>query len=161
MTEKYSQKWTIASFFEHLSDGYVFHRSEVPLHATLAGVFAIDVTGDKIANLLKTHLQDVPAFHIVGGEETQWGDVKVRIINKSIHLNALFNGIQKMLLSHGATFNEPEYIGEGFTPHVTKQKSGWLQNGESRIVNSVSVVDMFPDGDYEKRRITATVGFHS
>lgn len=156
--EKLTQKWTVASFFDDLPVGFEFAREETPLHATLAGVFAIDKTGDEITQLLEQYLSDVDNFPVSGLAEERWGDdLVVTTLVDSEEFSALYAGVQDCLLNKGAVFNEPQYLHDGFTPHVTHQKEGKLSVGQLVPIARVSLVDMLPHGDGYRRRIHATI----
>ena len=154
---QYEQKWAVASFFDAIEIGYTFPRDDVPLHATLAGVFAVDMQGSAIAAFISDAINEFKAFSVVAHEIEQWGPIQVATLHKSEEFNNLYTTIQEVLLEKGAVFNEPQYLMDGFTPHVTHQKTAVLRPKEHATVRSVSLVDMFPDKDGEKRRIISTV----
>lgn len=156
MTE-FSQKWAVAAFFDDLPDGFEFQKNEVPLHATLAGVFAIDLPSIKIAGLLEGCVRGFEAPTVTGDAIEQWGSLKVTTLRSSQEFKDLFTVVQDTLLEKGAVFNEPEYVGAGFRPHVTLQRSGSLSPGAAKSVKGMSLVDMFPNGDPNRRRIVKTI----
>lgn len=157
---KLTQKWTVASFFDNPQPGFEFPREDTPLHATLAGVFAIDLRGDDIAQLLKQCIAEVTHFSVKGKTIETWGDgLHVTRLDYSEDFNRLYTRIQDCLLQQGAIFNEPQYLHEGFTPHATVQKQQKLTVGESVNIARVSLVDMFPGGNGYRRRIHATIHF--
>lgn len=156
--EKLTQKWTVASFFGAIPVGFEFPREETPLHATLAGVFAINQTGDDIAAILNEGLDEERAFDIEGEVIESWGEgLNVTTIKRSDEFDELYRKVQEILLNNSAVFNEPEYLGDGFRPHVTVQKSGRLGIGSTAVIRNVSLVDMFPNSDGNQRRIHATI----
>jgi hypothetical protein len=160
--EKLTQKWCIAAFFDELDDGYEFHRTEVPLHVTLAGVFAIDDTGTELFRKLQSLLSGIKSFEIHAGDTTRWGvkkEIQVVLIEKSSEMSKLLMQIYKFLIANGATFNQPEYEGPGHILHSTVQNSGRLHKGEVIQINKLSLVDMFPNNDGLRRRIVSTVKF--
>ncbi|MDZ7786522.1 MAG: hypothetical protein U5L95_05405 [Candidatus Saccharibacteria bacterium] len=154
--QTFTQKWAVASFFGDLPAGFEFHKTNTPLHATLAGVFSINLNGQSIADILSKHLKDANPFSIKGEQIEQWGEISVTTIKDSAAFNSLYKGVQNVLLKNGAAFNEPQYLADGFCPHVTVQKSEKLQPGEKAIIDRVSLVDMFPNNDGTRRRITTT-----
>lgn len=157
MAEQYSQKWCIAAFFDDLDLNFQFHRTEIPLHATIAGVFDIDKSREEINKLLVDYLRSFNSFEVVGGEIVNWGEIRVTLLAESAEFDKLYRGVQQMLIENGAVFLEPEYTGDGFTPHVTVQQSAHFETGESTIVKTISLVDMFPGGDFEQRLIAGNV----
>lgn len=157
-SQKFTQKWAVASFFRDLPVGFEFPREETPLHATLAGVFAISLDGDATADVLKECIEKFKPLTIKGETVEKWNDgLKVALIKHSYEFDGLYREVQKRLIDAGAVFNEPQYLGDGFQPHVTFQKSGQLDPGGSQAIRSVSLVDMFPGGNGYRRRIHATV----
>lgn len=156
--QRLTQKWAVASFFDELEPGFEFAQEDTPLHATLAGVFAINKVGDEITRILQRYLQDVEQFAVTGQAEERWGaDLVVTKLADSEEFSALYAGVQDCLINSGAVFNEPEYLHDGFTPHVTKQKSSNLPIGETKKISQVSLVDMFPGNNGYRRRIHSTI----
>jgi len=153
----YSQKWAVASFFDEQEDDFIFKSESTPLHATLAGVFAVDAKMPEIATVVRGAIRGTRVFEIEISETEQWGDIRVSVMQDSVHFTDLFKAVQGALLDNGAQFNEPQYLNQGFRPHVTQQKTGFLREGDKKLVKSISLVDMFPDGDGEKRRIVTTI----
>lgn len=160
--EKLTQKWCVAAFFDELEDGYEFHRTDIPLHITVAGVFATEDTSQVIFKSLFSLLSNQEPFAVTAGGDELWGnnkDLKVVIIEKSDVMSSLLMKIYEHLLKNGAVFNEPQYEGLGHKLHSTVQKSARLQKGDTVLINKVSLVDMFPDNDGMRRRIVGTVSF--
>ncbi len=160
--EKLTQKWTINAFFDDLKDGYAFHRSDYPLHITIAGVFAIDLRGNDIAKILVDLLAGQKSFFVTAGDDALWGeykDLRVVIIDKSTEMSGILMSIYETLIKNGAVFNQPEYEGPGHILHSTVQKSGRLVKGQKVKINKISLVDMFPDNDGLRRRIVQTINF--
>ncbi len=151
---KLSQKWAVASFFSELPEGFEFGQKDTPLHATLAGVFAYPARGDEIANNVRHSVNGIHSFKVRGDVEERWGEglVVCKLAHSEIFTNLLLI-IQNALTEQGAVFNEPQYLGAGFTPHATVQQAEKLMPGSTALINSVSLVDMFPDGDGYRRRI--------
>lgn len=160
-SSEFSQKWAVAAFFNELPDGLEFSWDEAPLHATLAGVFAISFPGVEIAGLLEKCVDYFERFTVTGGPTEQWGSIKVTTLNYSEKFEELYLAVQNTMSRHGAVFNEPQYLRAGFKPHVTQQKAGRLESGHSKDIASVSLVDMFPGSDAYRRRILKTIKLKS
>jgi hypothetical protein len=155
MSSEYSQKWAVVAFFASLPQEYTFHRTMTPLHVTLAGVFAIEMTPAGISSIIESSVSGVKTFSITAGATERWDSLKVSRIKQSAELDRLYRHLQQTLLNHGAVFNEPAYLLDGFKTHCTYQKSGHLKPDSTAVIHSVSLVDMFPDGDWQKRRIAS------
>jgi len=154
---KYEQKWAIASFFDDLDDGYTFTGGDTPLHATLASVFAIDLSGEEIADIIRVSVDGVNSFTVTVGADDLWGDIEVSLLKKSKEFSRLICSVQQALLAQGSIFNESQYLLDGFKPHVTHQGVGRLHTGDQQLISKLSLVDMFPDSDGLKRRVVSTV----
>ncbi len=160
--EKFTQKWTICSLLEPKPEGYEFHFANSPLHITYGGVFATSKNGQELAEELSQVAASTPAFEVEAKEEALFGpdhNIPVMRVKKSPELMEFYSKIYNWLKEIGVVYNSPEYQGKGYEPHSTKQKSGSLKPGEKRIINSVSLIDMFPSGDGTMRKITKTIDF--
>ena len=71
-------------------------------------------------------------------------DVEVMIIEKSTELVDLHNKLHSLLVKAGAVFNDPQFQAEGFRPHSTVQGAKRLQTGDSVVIDSLSIIDLFP-----------------
>ena len=65
-----------------------------------------------------------------------------------------------MILSYQYEFDTPQYIGEGYKPHATKQINSQLISGEKFHIDNMTLVDMFPDNDIQRREIIKTFQFN-
>ncbi|OGL30528.1 hypothetical protein A3F37_01500 [Candidatus Saccharibacteria bacterium RIFCSPHIGHO2_12_FULL_41_12] len=158
--EKFTQKWAIIVLFENVTEGFRFYYTSSPLHLTLAGVFKIDHDGVWMSNQLASLLSDQSRFLIVAHKKAMFDknkEVAVMKIKKTDELMELYQKIYNWLEKSEAIYNEPQYQGEGYLPHSTFQKSGKLQAGQKVWVKSVSIIDLFPDGDGYQRKIFKTI----
>lgn len=158
--EEFRQKWAIVALLEDIKDGAVFHYTEFPLHITLAGVFAIDKNGLWLAEGLTNLLTEQKMFEVHTDKKDAFGpnkDVAVMKIVKTQELIGLYNMIHEWLLESGAIYHEPEYQGNNYLPHSTFQKSSLLNENETREIKSVSIIDLFPNGDGYQRKVFKTI----
>ena len=63
-----------------------------------------------------------------------------------------------MTTSHDGTFtyDTPQFINKGFRPHATVQKDNQLKSGQLYRIDGVSLVDMYPNDDINRRAIIDT-----
>ncbi|MFZ3010162.1 MAG: hypothetical protein WA030_04075 [Candidatus Microsaccharimonas sp.] len=149
---KYSQKYTLVAFLKPIEVGTEFAMVDWPLHVTLADVFAIGLDTaieQKLTDLLARQL---PISSSVG-EDATLGTTRVALINNNSKLQDLHDKIVDLLELNGAEFNTPEFTGKGFLPYSTIQKSGRLSTGDEFKITSVSLVDMFPEGEWQQRKV--------
>lgn len=158
--ETFTQKWAIIALLEDCQEGSEFHYTDTPLHVTLAGVFKIDKNGNELSVELAKLLADQQPVEVEASQKDMFGpdkDIAVMKINKSPDLMALYQQIYEWLQKSGAVYNSPEYQGQGYLPHSTLQKSASLSEGEKRVLSSISLVDLYPDSDGYKRKISKTI----
>ena len=154
LSTTYSQKYTIVQFFQSVDEGEDFNMHDWPLHATLADVFAVHRTDALMADL-QAFVDTQPLAVTYVESESTLGEVPVWLLKESKELREMHLAIADILEKHGAVFNSPEFTREGYLPHVTK-KNGEMHIGDEIVVNIFSLVDMFPAGDWQERRIIKT-----
>ena len=158
--EKFTQKWAIISLLEDVDEGSVFYYTDFPLHVTLAGVFAIDKDEGQLVKELADLLSSQQPVVIEADKKDMFGpekNIAVMRIKKSRELMKLYGLIYNWLNESGVVYNTPEYQGDGYLPHSTFQKSASLAAGEQRILQSVSLIDLFPNQDGYSRKISKTI----
>lgn len=153
----YSQKYTIAHFIHPVTAGYEFHMSAWPLHVTLADTFTIDRQGSSIDTKLAALLRKLPTATTAAKSDTVLGTTAVTLLERTSSLYNLHDSLVSLLEENSATFNNPDFIRSGFLPHCTIQKTARLNAGDQITISSLALVDMFPGGDWQQRRILATL----
>lgn len=155
----YSQKYTLVHFFAPLQDGSKFHMTEWPLHTTLADVFAIDRHKTDIDTKLSALASKANVVSVVAIDENVLGTTPVVLLEKTAPLQQLHESIVSLLEKNGTMFNNPEFTRDGFLPHSTIQSSGRLQIGDEVSIDSMSLIDLFPNDDWQQRKVLATFSF--
>lgn len=148
----YSQKYCLVAFNSPVQVNTEFHTNDWPLHVTLADVFAINLTKD-IKEKLAEMLANQPRFIIHAGKESILGVTKVVLFDNNNKINNLHHLLIDLLESNGAVFNNPEFTKEGFVPHCTIQKTTRLNQGDILKIDTISLVDMFPENNWQQRRV--------
>ena len=149
---KYSQKYTLVSFFESIEIITEFAMTDWPPHITLADVFAIELdTG--IEQKLEAMLACQPPITLSARGDSVLGTTEVVLIEKNDGLQKLHDQIVDLLELHGAKFNTPEFTRSGFLPHSTIQKSGRLSEGDKIEINTLFLIDVFPNKNWQQRRV--------
>ena len=160
MKKEYTQKWTIAAFFNKFKVGYEYPSKDTPVHVTIVGTFSIDKNGDELTNIIIKSLVGERSIKIIGRAIDYFGpkeDIKVTRVNETIQLHDLHNRLFKSLSENKARFDSPEYQGSGYSPHCTYQPSGYLQENHQIIIKDLCLVDMFPNNDHLKRKIHSRI----
>lgn len=128
--------------------------SDWPLHVTFADVFAIDRDSTDIDEKMKNVLRSQHAVLVTPKHQAKLGDTAVILVEKTDELLKQHTLIVDLLEQNGAIFNTPAFTREGFLPHCTIQKTGMLRNNV--VIDELALVDMFPNGDWQQRKILAT-----
>ncbi len=149
----YSQKYSLVSFINPVTSGDEFDMADWPLHVTLADVFAIDLLNTNIETKLEELLSGQLPVITTAGKEANLGTARVVLLNKTEELAALHECIVALLEENGVKFNTPEYTKAGFMPHCTVQKTEKLESGKEVMINSLALVDMFHNKNWQQRKI--------
>lgn len=151
----FTQKYAIISPLESIFKGQVFESNNWPIHVTLADTFAVDsILNDFIPQLMSATKGKY--VKITGASTAYFGKekvVEVTLLKPSDALYELHCAIIDVLLNNSASFNDLQYTKSGYVGHVTKQKNTNLKVGESKDLNSIALIDMFPDGDPYSREV--------
>ncbi len=147
-------------FFEDIKEGEEYPMANWPLHTTVADIFAVDLMGTHFIEHLEILLKDVPPITTTVGDDNYFGpnaDVHVALIKNTPDLQILHDGIVSLLELSGAKFNNPEFIHKGFLPHSTVQKHGRMNKDDTVTFDALSIIDMFPGGDWQQRKVLKTI----
>lgn len=136
--------------------GTQFHMSEWPMHTTIADVFTIDRELSDIESHLEILLSSINSMDTYATKDTVLGITPVILLHKTRQLSQLHDNVVQLLESCGTIFSTPEYNHAGFLPHCTIQPSGRLNTNDKVTIDSISLIDMFPSGDWQQRRILST-----
>lgn len=148
----YSQKYTLACFLQPIENGESFHMTKWPPHITLADVFAIELSDAFIAEL-KSYIATLPPIITSVKGAGVLGVADVWLVNETADLRDMHVSLVDILERHGAIFNVPEFTRGGFIAHITKQPGSNLKPGDEITVSGISLLDLFPGGDWQQRRV--------
>lgn len=152
----YSQKYCLVHFIDHRQDGSEFNMNHWPLHITLADVFAIDLEQSAIIKDLEMLSGKLAPVTLNAENESILGETPVVLLSKSPDLLQLHEDIVSFIEAGSAVFNNPEFTRAGFIGHSTIQNEQRLKIDEVITIDSLSLVDMFPEGDWQRRKVLAT-----
>jgi hypothetical protein len=158
--QTFTQKYTIIQLLEDVPEGIQFEWTNWPLHSTLVDVFAIDWDAPTLIKKLEELLADHAQARSVAEEDELFGPEKqtrVVLLQKTSDLVKLHLDLVAMLEEGRLKPNDPQFIREGFLPHSTVQKHARLNKGDQVTFDTLSLIDMFPDGDPSQRKILKTV----
>lgn len=152
----------VVSILNQLEQGTIFEAKDWPLHVTLVPKF--NFTGDDINGLIKMLEEQVSQYkplQIQVMDKAMFGpksNIPVSKVDGGEELRKLHTHLVKILTqNYHTTFESPDYIGKGFSPHITDQKDGGLSKEQRIVLDSFSIIDRSPDGDHKKRRIISNI----
>jgi 2'-5' RNA ligase len=153
-----SQKYVIAHMLSEVFPTE-FPSSGWPLHITVVGNFAISYSLDELRSGLTSYTQQTKPFEVESEGEAMFGpnnDVEVSLIKRNDEILRLHNGLLGLLDGLAVTFDTPGFMGDGYRPHATIQDGVRLHDNQLINVDSVSLVDMFPDDNVHLRSVIET-----
>jgi 2'-5' RNA ligase len=155
-----SQKYVIAYFIEPVEPKYNFSCKEWPLHVTLLPNFIVSDSLDELIDKLDEISHSISPFSIQVGDDENFGpngEVLVSLIKPEADILSLHNKL--LVITKSYKFDTPQYIGKGYRPHATKQLNNELVSGKKYLVESMTLVDMYPNDDIERREAIMTFYF--
>lgn len=99
----------------------------LPLHCTMMSWFYSDKPPAEVVRAIQPVVQNHEPIELVSGEPDSFGvekDVPVNRLVDEQQLMQFHEALHGALQSIGASYKSPQWVGQGFTPHVTRQKSG-------------------------------------
>ncbi len=150
------QKYVLVSFLKPIDNGAEFMVGHWPLHTTLVANFALDLSGSQLPNKLTTLFAQHQPLQTIATEDDYFGperQVHVTRLMRTPELASLHNQTVALIRNCHGVFDEPHYLEDGYKPHVTVQADGRVHAGDPVRISTITLVDMFPDGDIAKRRV--------
>ncbi|HMS23932.1 MAG TPA: 2'-5' RNA ligase family protein [Candidatus Saccharibacteria bacterium] len=156
------QKYVLIHNLKPIVKNTQFSMYDWPLHLTLSPRFAVDIEQKGFDADLSNLITKQKPFKTTVKNDEYFGlesKIHVSLLDLTPQLFELHNELLDLLESYGAVFDEPNYSRSGYIPHVTVQKSGRVFEGDIIKINSLSLVDMFPDGDIKQRKVLKNYKF--
>src|SRR5690606_4637336 len=126
----------------------------------LVSNFTFPLDSNEIVDQLSNLLVDQSPVSTVSTMFEKWGDnkdIEVTVMDTNSDLRDLHSKLIKHLESHGANFDERRYLYDGYGAHSTVQKHARLELGKVVNIDSLTLIDMFPDKNGHKRRVLDTI----
>lgn len=157
-----TQRYVIVNLLEKLQDGDEFLPENYPLHITIVPSFQIRKMDDTLLGKINHLCDNFKAFSLTAGEDESFGpnrEVRVTTIVMNDELQKLHASLVSILSDAGAVFDEPQYMLVNYRAHATVQGPARLNEGDSIILNSISIIDKLPNGLPAKRKLLKTLNF--
>lgn len=143
----------------HVGNG--FSLKDWPLHLTVAPTFVIGGENDvadtaDVVTAMTPILTEQPQLIVRAGPDAGFGHsgkIPVTLIEPTAELSRLHQRLLNALLEIGAVFDDPEFVDQGYRPHVTVTRLARVSPGQSMTLQQAALVDMAPAGDRRLRRV--------
>jgi len=160
-----SQKWCVIAPLENIAEGLEFDMGNWLLHITLADVHAAEWRQE---TLLDTFIKLVATIEPItvralaqGNLGSQEQPVRVTFIDKNHALLSAHQKIVWFIQGHNGVFNNPEWNLDGYIPHSTVQRDTEVPEGMLLRINTLALIDMFPNEDGKRRRVAKVIALRS
>lgn len=130
----------------------------LPLHCTVVHWFKSNRTPAEITRVINQIALSTPPLELVSGPEDLFGkskDVPVNRLINTENLMSLHRNLHDALKKHDIVDLEPQWTGDGFNMHVTRQRSGRFEKGRRFTANRLYLIEaLLPDEFQQKKVIT-------
>ncbi len=124
---------------------------ESKLHCTIVHWFESGLTQDELLSVIEPILKSSTPFVITSGEIELFGDnndLPMHLIDKTSELEGLHKRLIVALEKRGVIYLRPQYILEGWRPHVTNQDGKEFKSGSQQTVRAAYLIES--EGTVEK-----------
>jgi hypothetical protein len=155
-------RFAVCSFVERQDDGAAFAAGALPLHVTVVGRFSVAAAPDAVLGVLRDVAEDLPCPLRLGTDGLDGSpDVPVLVIEDAAAAHALHDRLLTELRQLGAVVDTPRAAGPDWVPSGDGAARGdelarFAADG-ALTIGTLSLVELEPDGDADRRRVLATV----
>ena len=128
----------------------------LPLHLTMMSWFYSDEPPAEIVRCLQSVVDQQQPIELTSAAPDLFGeekDVPVNRLADETVLKQFHQTLRTTLEPLGITFKSPEWVGDGFTPHVTRQQSGRFEEGRKHLATKLYIVEAVEPDLLQQKRI--------
>lgn len=129
----------------------------LPLHCTVVPWFRSNMIPAEVRKIVSPIAEATPPRNIVSGRPDMFGEAKDVPVNRLVdndYIVGLHHELYAALEKAGIQGVVPQWTGDGFTPHVTRQRSGRFEEGRRHTATRLYLVEaMVPDQLQQKKVI--------
>lgn len=157
-------RYVVVAPLSPMAVGDRFITREWPLHVTLVQVFASDASPGGIVMRLDAVAAVASPITVVAGDDERFGPsrtIAVTVVEPSLELDRLHAACVAALEELAPVYENPEYMGDGYRPHVTVKRHQRVSAGDLLTLQQIALVDMEPgqhDGGREVLAVSAIRG---
>ncbi|MDB5184497.1 MAG: hypothetical protein JWN38_305 [Candidatus Saccharibacteria bacterium] len=116
----------------------------LPLHCTLMHRFLSEKSADELVKHTEKLLDNTSQIVLVPGDHVPFGP-RHKLANRlklTKELLALHMALYDLLIEVGVHFTEADWVGKGYTPHVSDQKGVSLPTRGSTVSSAVYLIEV-------------------
>ncbi|HSW65697.1 MAG TPA: 2'-5' RNA ligase family protein [Bacillota bacterium] len=154
----------LATIFEPHEVGQEYAADKLPLHLTIIDSFETELSAVQLGQKLQELLAHQQSFTVTALSDTMYGpdkNIPVTLLELTPELASLHNKVVTMLEAEGATFKNPHFQKDRFSPHVTAQKDKRIHPGDQVVIGSICAAAKVAPGDDANRSVVAKVAFNT
>jgi 2'-5' RNA ligase len=133
----------------------------LPLHCTVMPWFYTDHSPADVLRAITSIVQSHAPIKLESGAEAFFGhekDVPVNLIAEPDEVVALHKKLLEAIIPLGANVDS-EWIGEGYSPHVTRQRSGRFETGQTFVTSKLYFAEAVNPDEIFQKKIVAKLSF--
>lgn len=131
-------------------------HEELPLHCTLMHWFLIDAPADALVKDICSVIQRNKPVPLESCKRELFGlncDVPVHTVRPTTDLMTFHHNVYRQLQALNATFPYPQWVGEGYRPHVSDVGSRTFAPGSRHISENVILYQLVNDRPQTGKRL--------
>lgn len=129
----------------------------LPLHCTVMPWFFSTKAPAEVLRAITPVIQSQNPIELVSGVESFFGhdqDVPVNKISNPEQVTALHAALLQVIRPISSEI-QSQWIGEGYSPHVTRQRSGRFETGRSFVVTKLYLVEAIDPTELSQKKVTS------
>jgi 2'-5' RNA ligase len=130
-----------------MTAGDSFLTRDWPLHVTLVPVFESAAEPPQLGSCLAAVAASADPFTVIARQDEAFGPshtIPVTVVESTADLDALHAACVAALDHLDPAYENPEYMSEGYRPHVTVKRHGRVDAGDHLHLRQIALVDMQP-----------------
>lgn len=132
----------------------------LPLHCTVMPWFFLEKAPAEVVRAITPVISSHELITLVSGAEDFFGhdrDIPVNRIANEEAARKLHTSLLDVLQIFGPHFKETQWISDGYTPHVTRQRSGRFETGQQSTITKVYLAEAVDPEELTQKNIVTRI----
>lgn len=130
----------------------------LPLHCTVLHWFRSHKTPAEVLRAVADIANRQAPIEIISGEPALFGvdeDVPVNRLDDDDDIRSLHRALRIALQPLGVVDVQPQWSGEGYVPHVTRQSSGRFEQGRRVVSRKLYIVEALVPEELQQKKVVS------